>query len=165
MFIGRQPDVGIDEACMWYQLPNTTTPIDTVAGMWVKPNVTTSYLVRQEICGNVKWDLVTVYISAVGLPYQNGGSSEVENQLTIYPQPAKDALNLSFEIAQANDFKTIGIYNSLGQLVKEEEITFSNTKASININDLPAGIYLLKLSKGHFNTLNVHISKRFVIDK
>ncbi|MGE0568069.1 MAG: T9SS type A sorting domain-containing protein [Bacteroidia bacterium] len=97
------------------------------------------------------------------LPSNVGIRKYVKNEnITIYPQPAKGALNLSFEIAQANDFKTISIYNSLGQLVKEEEITFNNMKASINITNLPTGIYLLKLRD---DNRNLEINKRFVIDK
>jgi hypothetical protein len=60
-FIGREPDVGIDEACMWYKLPNDSVPIDTVAGLWVKPVGTATYVVRQQLnCGGVKWDTVVV---------------------------------------------------------------------------------------------------------
>jgi hypothetical protein len=155
VFIGRQPDVGIDEACMWYKLPNTTTPIDTVAGLWVKPNTTTSYMVRQEICGNVKWDLVTVYQSATGLQ-----ELQLQNQnLKLYPQPTQNVLNLSIEIKNANEFNTIKIYNSIGQLVKEEEVEFENGKAQLKTNDISEGIYVLKL----MNKNSYQISKRFVI--
>jgi hypothetical protein len=52
VFLGREPDVGIDEACTWFKLPGTT-PIDTIAGFWIKPNETSTYVVRQEICGLV----------------------------------------------------------------------------------------------------------------
>jgi len=142
VFIGRQPDVGIDEACMWYQMPNTTTPIDTVAGLWVKPNTTTSYMVRQEICGNVKWDLVTVNQSATGLVRSN----IIANSLKLFPQPTSDELNLTFEMEGPYEFSTLKVYNSLGELVKEEAIKFVDGKAQLKTSDLTNGIYTLQLS-------------------
>ncbi len=155
VFIGRQPDVGIDEACMWYKMPNTTTAIDTVAGLWVKPTVTTSYLVRQEICGNVKWDLVTVYISATGLEeYQ-----AVSDNLKIYPQPAANEISLSLNIKQPEEFKEIEIYNNLGSLIKEQEVEFVKKECKIKTDDLPNGIYILSLK----NEKGFGINKRLVI--
>ena len=93
VYLGRPQDVGIDEACMWYKLPNTTTAIDTAAGITVTVGVTIdTYVVRQEICGNVKWDTVVVHASALGL----AGSSGVENGIKIYPNPANEILNIEF---------------------------------------------------------------------
>jgi hypothetical protein len=155
IFIGRQPDVGIDEACMWFKMPNTTTAIDTVAGLWVKPTVTTSYLVRQEICGNVKWDLVTVYISATGLEeYQ-----AVTDNLKLYPQPATNEISLSLNIKQPEEFNEIEIYNNLGSLIKEQEVEFVNKECKIKTDDLTNGIYILSLK----NEKGFGINKRLVI--
>lgn len=155
VFIGRQPDVGIDEACMWYKMPNTTTAIDTVAGLWVKPSVTTSYLVRQEICGNVKWDLVTVYISATG-------QLEIEQlteNLKVFPQPAQNEINLKFEIKNPNEFTEVEIFNNLGERVKKQNIEFNNKQSSIKTEDLSEGVYFLSLK----NNNGITIKKRFVI--
>jgi len=126
-----------------------------VAGLWVKPTITTSYLVRQEICGNVKWDLVTVHQSATSL-----AELEMQNQnLKVYPQPTTDELNLSFDVKDAGDFDKIKIYNSIGQLIRIEEIEFVDRNAIIKINNLPDGVYVLKLTDKN----NFEISKRFVI--
>ena len=71
VYIGRQQDAGIDEACMWYKLPNMTTAIDTAAGTWVTPtSPTTTYVVKQDICGVIKYDTVVVYQSGVGLSHR-----------------------------------------------------------------------------------------------
>ena len=156
VFIGRQPDVGIDEDCMWYKLPNSTTAIDTVAGLWVKPNTTTTYLVRQEICGNVKWDLVTVYQSATGL-----AELEMQSQnLKVYPQPATDEITIELLSNQPHaDFKRMSISNSLGQIIREEEIQFKNNNTIVKTSDLPNGVYMLIIIEKD----NFQITKRFVI--
>ncbi len=155
VFIGRQPDVGIDEACMWYQMPNTTTAIDTVAGLWVKPTVTTSYLVKQEICGNIKWDLVTIYKSGLGF----NESDILKDRLSVFPIPTKDELNLSFDTDVQGKFNTIIVFNSLGQKIKEVVIKFSNQSASIKTDELPNGVYLFTLKGKN----DLKISKRFIV--
>ncbi|MBU1720288.1 MAG: hypothetical protein KKA07_14590, partial [Bacteroidetes bacterium] len=55
-FIGRQPEIGLNDDCIWSV---NGSPIDTIAGMWVKPDSTTTYFLEQTICGNVSYDTVT----------------------------------------------------------------------------------------------------------
>jgi hypothetical protein len=152
VYLGRPQDVGIDEACMWYKLPNTTTAIDTAAGINVTVGVTIdTYVVRQEICGNVKWDTVIVYPSATGL-------SELEylkNNISVFPNPANDILNISFNLQDKETFSKISVFNNLGQLMSEEELKNN----SINIKDLPNGVYYLNF----FSDKSGSVSKRFVI--
>ncbi len=142
------------------KLPNMTTPFDTVAGLWVKPNVTTTYVVRQEICGNVKWDTVVIYMNPVGL----GGvsSSGVGNWLTVFPQPANDFLELKITHMEFfKDFKNLVIINNLGQIVWKEELFFEKDKFVLRTLDLSNGVYLLQLKSGKSET----VSKRFVVSR
>lgn len=157
VYIGRQRDVGIDEACMWYQLPNTSTAIDTAAGLWVNPVATTTYVVKQEICGNVKWDTVVVHQTALGLQ----GLESLEG-LKVYPLPADEILNIESKIPSG----TLGgkncelkIYDDIGQVIREEEIQFDNGTATIKTKDLASGVYHLKLVCDDLSA----ISRRFVI--
>jgi len=161
VFLGRQPDVGIDEACKWYKLPTIITPttpaIDTVAGFWVSPITTSTYVVRQEICGLVKWDTVVVYMDAVGIEKFN----LLKNDLRLFPNPAQDILQMQFTVDVENEFKTISIYNKLGQLLQEEDLIFKNKTASVKTDDLENGVYFLKLHGTNSQT----VSKRFVINR
>jgi hypothetical protein len=160
IYIGRQRDVGIDEACMWYKLPNLTTAIDNAAGLWVSPLVTTTYVVRQEICGNVKWDTIVVHQTAVGL----NELSYLIDDLKIYPVPAQDKITLQFTTPDLEDqFKKMSIYNNLGQLMREEVPRWlsgsKNKTATISINDFEDGVYFLRLVSINSQT----VSKRFMI--
>ncbi|MEO6303532.1 MAG: T9SS type A sorting domain-containing protein, partial [Bacteroidia bacterium] len=88
--------------------------------------------------------------------------------LIFYPNPATDILNIETGNS-INEFTKIEIINSLGQIILEEELKNN----SINIKDLPNGVYLLNL----FNSTSTgsaqaaqgdregSISKRFVIAK
>jgi hypothetical protein len=55
-YIGRPQDVGIDEACEWFKLPNTTSVIANVAGLTLTVAAgTETYMVKQDICGVIKY--------------------------------------------------------------------------------------------------------------
>ncbi len=158
VYLGRPQDVGIDEACMWYKLPNFTTAIDTAAGITLTVGVVTNtYVVKQDICGNVKWDTVVIYPSGVGL---NEGEY-IKNNISIYPNPASDVLNIEFNHIQDANFKTVLIYNTLGELIHEEELLLKNSVASFHTNELPNGVYYLFLKSDR----SINVSKRFVVTK
>lgn len=156
VYLGRQKDVGIDEACMWYQLPNLTTAIDTAAGIAVSPVVTTTYVVRQEICAGIRWDTVVVYASGVGIKNE----SYALQDLRLYPVPASDVLKLELnEESLGRKFTRVKIQNNLGQQVKYVELSFINKKAEIEINYLPDGLYFL----GFESDNAAIVQKRFTI--
>jgi hypothetical protein len=161
VYLGRPCDVGIDEACMWYKLPNTTTAIDTAAGITITVAATTqTYMVKQDICGMIKYDTVVVYASGVGL-------SELEfmsNNISIYPNPANDILNVNLNFDIDNTFSKIKIVNNLGQIIREEEINFKNKTATIKTDDLENGVYVLVLYSSLGDKRGA-FSKRFVITR
>ncbi|MBA3682805.1 MAG: T9SS type A sorting domain-containing protein [Bacteroidetes bacterium] len=156
IYIGRPQDVGIDEACMWYHLPNITTAIDTAAGITLTVGiVTNTYVVRQEICGNVKWDTVVVYPSGVGIKNFNTRRDNIK----IYPNPTSEFLNVEFENPNRKVQINFEILNELGQLIRVDEISIKNKSVLINTKDLPNGIYVLRLLEGG----QIDINRRFVI--
>ena len=157
VYLGRPQDVGIDEACIWYHLPNTTTAIDTAAGISVTVATTTqTYMVKQDICGNIKYDTVIVYASGTGL----GELKIKDDKLKIYPQPANEIINVELLGLNNNNYK-IEIINNLGLVIREEEVNFKNNNVSIKTNELPNGVYLLNLKSDKSR----NIGKRFVISR
>ncbi len=157
IYLGRPSDVGIDEDCMWYKLPNTTTAIDTVAGLWVKPVTTTTYVVKQDICGVIKWDTVVLYQSAIGVHELD----LINNNLKIYPQPAANEVVLELNLQLSNPIRECKIYNSFGQLLREEEINFKSGKAKLLIEDLANGVYFISIS----NQNHESITKKLFVAK
>jgi hypothetical protein len=166
VFIGRQPDFAIDPGCIWYRLPNLT-PIDTISGLWVKPLVTTTYVVRQELdCSPLKWDTVVVFANPLGLKGLEGWEG-----LKVYPVPTAEVLNVKLEMldvrlgmlngAMSTQKIEITIINNLGQIVREEELTFKNNISTIRTEKLENGIYELLIKSGNSQT----VSKRFVISR
>ncbi len=138
VFLGRTPDVGIDEACVWYQLPSTT-PIDTVAGFWVKPNNNVSYAVRQEVCGVVRWDTVHVYMDGVGIEKHN----RMNGALKLYPNPTDGLINIVGH--RPNSTGNYTIFDSSGRLVASGTITDKNSELQLQTH-IPPGLYTFCLS-------------------
>jgi len=162
VFLGRQPDVGIDEACVWYKLPNTT-PIDTVAGFWVQPTATSTYVVEQTICGLIKRDTVVIHMNLLGNNELGFGSAQPD--IRVWPNPVEDVLAITTQGHRGSETQSfiyeVRIINSLGQKISEKEIEFKNNKIEINTSELPNGVYYLRLKSGKANT----VSKRFVISR
>ena len=155
VFIGRQPDVGIDEACVWYKLPGTV-PIDTVAGFWVNPTTTSTYVVVQTICGLMKSDTVVIHMNLLDINNNRFRNSAWQ----VYPVPANDYLELRVSNPEEfTNYTKYGMYNQLGQFVKEEEISIMAESTLISTGDLPVGVYSLTLKNADSETL----VKRFVI--
>ena len=141
VFIGRTREVGLDDACTWYKLPNSILAYDTAkAGIWVKPIGTETYVVRQEICGTVKWDTVYVYPDAVGVKEK----FLLESALVIFPVPASNTMYLKLKNG-AEQITQLSIYNNLGQIVLSKEIQLSEEATEIDVQALPSGLYTLQL--------------------
>ncbi len=158
VYIGRPLDVGINEACMWYNLTNTVTPIDTAAGITVTvAAITQTYIVKQDICGIIKYDTVIVYAGSVGLNEFN----MVKDNFQIYPNPANTNVTLEFTNIIPQKIKIL-ITNVTGKLIREEDVEIKNFNKRINLNlDLANGLYLVTI----INAKNEKITRKLVIAK
>ena len=86
-----------------------------------------------------------------------------EVRINTFPNPTQDELSISFNFEDAEiQSGKVQILNNIGQIIREEEISFKNKNATINTNDLPNGVYFLNLKNK--NSL-INSSKRFIISK
>ncbi len=77
--------------------------------------------------------------------------------LNIYPNPAKDKLNIQFSENFNSEGIIIAIYDEMGKLVSEKEY-FSKPEISIDISNLSIGYYLLKIN----NKKNKVLTHKFI---
>ncbi len=68
-------------------------------------------------------------------------------KIKVYPNPASDIINISFETPVDGEI-TLAIYDSQGKLVKSDFVEPSMYLKQINLQDLPGGVYYLRMTKG-----------------
>ena len=61
------------------------------------------------------------------------------NGICIYPNPAKVYTSITYP--QYNDHGQLQVYNILGQIVYEENLTKSSTQIKLNIQNYKVGLY------------------------
>lgn len=119
----------------------------TVAGHYMSVNIDPnaavgSYLwVRNEIKNND--DSYTKVITLVAIKNSTTSISNIvsEDDITIFPNPAKSTVNVLYDAKLG--IKNIGVYNIIGKMVNIYKV--SANSAVLNIDDLPSGIYFLRL--------------------
>ncbi|CAL2082428.1 conserved protein of unknown function precursor containing a type A C-terminal secretion signal [Tenacibaculum sp. 190524A02b] len=81
----------------------------------------------------------------------NSGSTPVlgiaqENRLdfALYPNPAKNSVKIDLPLAANN--ADVQIYDYTGKLIQTQQI--SSLQKEVNVQELPAGMYLLKIASG-----------------
>ncbi len=84
--------------------------------------------------------------------YLEGGSLGVskyylQNNISIFPNPATDLLNINLNFASKNDIK-ISVYSLIGQKVKEVILPKGTEICSLNIRDLNKGLYFVQIQSG-----------------
>lgn len=78
-----------------------------------------------------------------------------ENEVSIYPNPAINELNVVYEAGA--DVKTIAIYNIIGKVMAVYRPT-DNAGAKLTLENIPSGIYFVRLMNTHGDIL---VTKKF----
>jgi len=131
---GDSVHIGTNEEgmpCTWY-MAGDTMPVGYSGGIWVKPTVTTTYVVEMDLCGNVTRDSVKVTVWPVGETSPRPSAKGRE----VLPNPVQDELHV---VGEAGD--VVRIYDVVGKEVYRKDISSENEV--INIGALQKGIYLI----------------------
>ncbi len=78
----------------------------------------------------------------------------INDDIQLYPNPVKESINITSRI---ENIKGLKIYNMIGALVYSSQV--NDKSSSINIQNLPSGIYYAKLELE-----NSTISRKFIIE-
>jgi hypothetical protein len=154
----------------WPELVNYFAPIDTdkdgMPDAWeiangLNPN---SAADRQLIASNGYTNLEN-YLN--GISGQTGTStqpSQVVNTvqgktgfIQVYPNPVKDVLKFTF--ATAANGASLAMYTQAGAFVNTWYIPQGTTEYSLQVQDLPAGMYVLQLNNGNTTTATKFIKQ------
>jgi len=72
---------------------------------------------------------------------------DVPVKVKVYPNPAHDVIKVLFEAAVEGEVGVM-LLDSFGRLVKTDVIGDTMLEKEINLQDVPPGIYYLRLTKG-----------------
>jgi hypothetical protein len=82
-----------------------------------------------------------------------------DNDVMVYPNPANSNLTVELK-SNVNELITAQLFTLNGQMVNEFEISANENKATLSVNELESGVYVLKLLSGDiFYTKKVTIVK------
>jgi hypothetical protein len=95
-------------------------------------------------------DIIFTFDPSLGLD----AISKNNNSISLYPNPAKDVLNIS----SASKVISVDVYDSTGRLVLKSD---NKSNDQINVSDLQSGIYIVRLkdADNNFEDKKVIISK------
>lgn len=119
--------------------PRYNRNMNTGGEMYPNGNIDT--LVNPMIATNIVY-LNSTYPSSIELPLEHLINANQEIQLpevVIYPNPTKDVVFIDGE-----GISEVAIYDSKGHFIKR--ILFQNWNSSINIEDLPYGVFIVKVT-------------------
>lgn len=132
VFIGRNE---IIPDCEWYR---NGILIDTVrAGFWVKDTVNTTYVVKQSICGNIKYDTAYIVIARLGVP-----SVGNKSMFKIFPNPAQHEITI--QAPNNTNTAAIAIYDFSGRIVLRQEGDFVGGECKVPLS-LSTGAYFVEI--------------------
>ena len=69
-----------------------------------------------------------------------------ENVFTMYPNPAKDVVNLAYNLTDTNAI--VSIYDVTGRLVHEVALDSVSGTRELNVSSYPAGVYMVLVKRG-----------------
>ncbi len=113
-----------------------TVPTSALTGS-TRMRVSMRYNTEPDPCGNFDYGEVEDYTVNIGAK----SYSETNNSLYIYPNPSEDFITVYLK--GLHEPVNIQIFSITGSVVKEVQISDINYK--INISDLPAGIYNIRM--------------------
>lgn len=99
-----------------------------------------NWQVEQEACASPAVPVSVIVQNCAGIKQAMG----INNQLTIYPNPATDILNI--ECSMVNENATLKIIDMLGNIVKQ--VPFNTQHLTLSIADLAAGVYMIQTQNG-----------------
>lgn len=143
--------------------PSATTYTNAVIGVDNKPSYTNFVNIFDDATNdaqfiwskNVVLDNEVIVRKTVASTLSKNQNQLKENQIRMYPNPAKSEIHLDIEPTIQNEIYKISIYNVLGELV------FSADKylETISVSHFSTGMYVLKISTSEFE-----ISKKLIVN-
>tara|TARA_R110001632_G_scaffold43376_1_gene109855 strand:+ start:12339 stop:14558 length:2220 start_codon:yes stop_codon:yes gene_type:complete len=136
----------------------SNTPNDGSQDIVVPDNPTTEARIMIEAVDNLFYNVNAIDFTI------NGATASIDDTILqdfkLFPNPAKDVLNLHFKMNDSNDVEIL-LYDLQGRTVRR--VLYNNQsqkfEQSISTKDVASGIYLIKVNSG-----NKSVTKKLIIE-
>jgi hypothetical protein len=125
-----------------WSVVGSSTVIGEGPGIWVKPTVTTRYVVTQTLCGQTTRDTVEVQVWPTGVSSSVRGKTQ---GYTISPNPNDGFFVLRQSVAE-DKLVEVEVHSVLGAVVYKGLARFENGVASLRLTSLAPGVYYMLLA-------------------
>ncbi len=100
------------------------------------------------------------YLDNINVKSANVGIKEMQlaESIQLFPNPAKNAVNLSFELESNKDFE-LSLTDVNGKMVRSQRVSYNTKEYTMNLNDVAAGVYLLSIKIG-----DQKVTKKLIIE-
>jgi hypothetical protein len=87
------------------------------------------------------------------------GNSLSQVNIKVYPNPAKNQLNIVIPNGNKNpEVRTISLYSPYGQRLRHRQVQTGNIQW--HLRDLASGVYVLRVTTAEYGTLTRKVIKR-----
>lgn len=128
-------------------------------------NLTERFVIRFQQFGNEDfWSVggqdgvILDNINILGDIVNSNTESQIEDELTIYPNPTSSTLNLNFDKIPAA-FTTLEISDPWGRLQLDMQLDQGLDTYKIDVSTLATGVYILKLESNRFSVFKKFMKK------
>ena len=149
-FIGQEI---INLNCNWYVGGNLIA--SNISGLFVKPTTTTTYIVEQNLCGNITYDTVIVKVNLVGI----SGHEKSNTFVQVFPNPTTNNLTVNWTLTDKSVFE---IFDITGAKRMSFALESSSSSTSINLSQFDNGLYYYIVRDKNGNNLK---TDKFIIQK
>jgi hypothetical protein len=94
----------------------------------------------------------TTAVSVNNLIFAGINEMTFDNSYSVYPNPASGSFHVLLNNPSSENV-SVAIINQLGQMIRKEELGNNAIDASIDIKDMPSGVYFVKTSLGNKNSV------------
>ena len=99
-------------------------------------------------CGSSISQLITINVGCLTNRMASNEDSE-SNQVSIFPNPSEEILNI--RIGNGFGRYNFRAFNTIGQLIYENDFLWENNQMKVDLKQLPKGVYIGKISNDNIN--------------
>ncbi|MEO0091924.1 MAG: T9SS type A sorting domain-containing protein [candidate division WOR-3 bacterium] len=142
---------GSSSRCYIVDVSNPSSP--SILGYYDTPGQNTGIYVHNGLIHTANFQdgyNILEYYDISGVEEKNNANTQKKLELEISPKPTKNSILIEYSVSKQS-IVSLDILDTLGRIkknIKKEQIKPGNYQMNIDVSDLPAGVYFVRLKQG-----------------